>query len=134
MLGGFQAVNQFEYHVGMGADPEGLRTYCQSKGIAAQAYSPLGPTFSQKAKDIIIKGNLTNSIGKEHNKTGAQVGLKFIVQHNVSLVTRALDEDYLLEDIDLWGFNLTASDMQRLEAATEPKASPCLLCHSKPAL
>lgn len=35
-------VNQFELHVGMGADPEGLVSYNVKHGIVVQAYSPLG--------------------------------------------------------------------------------------------
>ena len=42
-----------------------------------QAYSPLGPTFNQTAKDILIEGNLTKGIGHAHNKSGAQVVLAF---------------------------------------------------------
>jgi diketogulonate reductase-like aldo/keto reductase len=67
------AVNQFEHHIGMGPDMEGILTYCKSKGVVGQAYSPLGPTFNQTAKDILIEGPLTTSVGKAHNKSGAQV-------------------------------------------------------------
>jgi diketogulonate reductase-like aldo/keto reductase len=67
------AVNQIEHHVGMGPDKEGIITYCKSKGIVAQAYSSLGPTFNQTAKDVLIEGPLTTGIGKAHNKSGAQV-------------------------------------------------------------
>ena len=35
------AVNQIQVHVGVGADPEGLLSYCKQKGIVVQAYSPL---------------------------------------------------------------------------------------------
>ena len=67
-------VNQFEYHVGMGPDPEGLVSYCKSVGVVPQAYSPLGPTYNTTAKNELIEGNLTVSIGKHYNKSGAQVG------------------------------------------------------------
>lgn len=77
------AVNQFEYHVGMGPDPEGLVSYCKSKGIVTQAYSPLGPTANHTAKDILIEGNLTTGIGKHYNKSGAQVALRWVAQVRV---------------------------------------------------
>merc|ERR1711871_426993 len=35
------AVNQLQWHVGMGSDPEGLMSYCAAKGVVVQAYSPL---------------------------------------------------------------------------------------------
>ena len=123
-------MNQIEYHVGMGPDPEGLRTYCQSKGIAVQAYSPLGPTFNASAKQILIDGALTTGIGRAHNKSGAQVALKYVAEHGAGLVTRALTEQYLVSDNDLFGWNLTAAELTHLDAATEPAAQPCLFCHS----
>ena len=36
------AVNQVQFHVGMSADPGGLLSYCKSKGVVTEAYSPLG--------------------------------------------------------------------------------------------
>lgn len=60
----------------------------------------------------------------------AQVALKYVVQHGSALVTRALDEEYLDTDIDLFNWNLTSSDIAALDAATDPMARPCLLCTS----
>ena len=34
------AVNQIQFHVGMGADPSGFKSYADGKGIVTQAYSP----------------------------------------------------------------------------------------------
>ena len=65
-----------------------------------------------------------------HNKSGAQVALKFLVQHGIPLVTRALEEAYLQEDIGLFDFNLTMDEVSRLNAATDPWHYPCLLCNS----
>ena len=123
------AVNQFEHHIGMGPDAEGIKAYCKSKGIVAQAYSPLGPTFNQTAKDILIEGPLTTSIGKAHNKSGAQVALKWVVQGGMALVTRALNPEYLVEDLDLFDWTLSGDEAAKLNAATEPAAQPCLFCH-----
>ena len=60
---------------GMGQDPDGIKSYCDSKNITFEAYSPLGSGSSE-----LITGNLTTSIGKAHNKTGAQVSLEVYVQ------------------------------------------------------
>lgn len=67
------AVNQVQYHVGEGDDPQGLKSYCDSKGVVMEAYSAM----AQGSKELIT-GNMTSSIGKVHNKTGAQVALKVI--------------------------------------------------------
>ena len=69
------AVNQVQYHIGMGADPGGIKSYCAKKGVVLQAYSPLGDGTTE-----LINGPLVSGIGKAHNKTGAQVALRWVVQ------------------------------------------------------
>ena len=62
------AVNQVQYHIGGGADPQSLVSYCQGRGIAVEAYSPLGDNTR-----ALIHGNLTAAIGAAHKKTAVQV-------------------------------------------------------------
>lgn len=59
----------------MGNDPQGLISYCESKGIQVEAYSPLGSNTTE-----LITGKLVNDIGKAHNVTGVQVALRWIYQ------------------------------------------------------
>merc|ERR1719277_800176 len=40
----YPMVNQVGYHIGMGPDPSGFRSFADSKGVVLQAYSPLGNT------------------------------------------------------------------------------------------
>eukprot|EP00462_Mataza_sp_D1_P019719 CAMPEP_0175140534 /NCGR_PEP_ID=MMETSP0087-20121206/11573_1 /TAXON_ID=136419 /ORGANISM="Unknown Unknown, Strain D1" /LENGTH=308 /DNA_ID=CAMNT_0016423789 /DNA_START=12 /DNA_END=938 /DNA_ORIENTATION=- len=117
------AVNQVQYHIGMGADPIGLHTYLTQKGIVMQAYSPLGDGSSE-----LITGNLTNGIGKKYGKSGAQVALKWIVQHSVPLSTKSTKPKNLASDIDLFDFTLSASDMATLDAATSPAGKVSFMC------
>jgi hypothetical protein len=61
-------VNQLMYHVGMGTDPRGLRSYCQTHGVVMQAYSPLGNKDTS-----LIKSPLLKAIGAAHNRSSVQV-------------------------------------------------------------
>jgi len=117
------AVNQVNYHVGMGDDPIGLVTYLASKHIVMQAYSPLGDGSSE-----LINGPLVTGIGKAHNKTGAQVSLKWIAQKPIPLVTKADRADFLAEDIDLFDWQLTPGEVSQLSAAKKPAGLPSFMC------
>jgi len=117
------AVNQVNYHVGMGPDPIGLVTYLKSKNIVLQAYSPLGDGTSE-----LINGPLVTAIGKAHNKTGAQVSLKWLAQKPVPLVTKADRADFLEQDIDLFDWQLTPTEVSQLDAAKSPAGLPSFMC------
>lgn len=119
------AVNQVQYHVGEGDDPIGLKSYCDSKSIVMEAYSAM----AQGSKEL-ISGELTTSIGKNHNKSGAQVALKWIIQKNIPLVTKATNPKYIAQDIDLFDFMLTDDEMKQLSETRKPKGTPSFFCKS----
>lgn len=115
------ALNQVQYHVGEGADPIGLKSYCDELGIQMMAYSALSQGSSE-----LITGNLTTGIGKQYGKSGAQVALKYIVQHGWTLTTKAHNPKYQAEDIDIFDFTLSDDDMKALDDAPCPgSASAC---------
>eukprot|EP00935_MAST-01C_sp_MAST-1C-sp1_P002049 g2049.t1 len=115
------AVNQIQFHVGMGDDPDALLSYCAKKGIVVQAYSPLGNG------KLIADADLA-TIGKAHGKSSAQVALKWIIDKGLPLATKANTTEYLKEDIDLFSWNLTTSERATLSAKTSPVGTPSWAC------
>ena len=131
-------VNQIEFHVGMGSGAQKyaveLVDYMHAHKIMPMAYSPLGPTFNSTEKNELIEGNLTNSIGSRHGKSGAQVALRWLIQQGIPVATRSSNPKYLAEDIDLFNFTLTAEEIEALDGAKQPTGGgkddgPCLFCH-----
>merc|ERR1712093_729620 len=102
-------VNQVQYHVGEGVDPNGLKTYLDGKGIVMQAYSAL-------SRGALITSNIAKAIGAAHNKSGAQVALRWVTQQGVPLVTKADDAEYLKEDLDCLDWDLTSEEVKLLDA------------------
>jgi len=123
------AVNQVMWHVGMGPDPIGLRSYCALKNITLQAYSPLGDGSSE-----LITGDLVSGIGSSHNKSGAQVSLRWVAQHGVPVSTKATDPKYLAQDLDIFGWSLSDAELARLDAATTPAGKPSFVCSKESAV
>jgi 2,5-diketo-D-gluconate reductase A len=117
------AVNQVKFHIGMGTDPIGLKSYCDDHGIHMQAYSPLGDGSSE-----LITGDLVTGIGNSHGKTGAQVSLRWIQENGVSLSTKTTKQSHMEEDLDVFNFELTADEKQQLDSATSPSDRPSFTC------
>lgn len=117
------AVNQVKFHVGMGTDPIGLKSYMDAVGIHMQAYSPLGDGTSE-----LITGDLVTGIGSNHGKTGAQVALRWIQENGVSLSTKTTKQSHMEEDLDVFNFELTADEKQTLDDATSPADRPSFTC------
>mmetsp|Transcript_16802 Transcript_16802/g.18983 ORF Transcript_16802/g.18983 Transcript_16802/m.18983 type:complete len:110 (-) Transcript_16802:392-721(-) len=107
----------------MGNDPGGLISFCKNHGIVPEAYSPLGNNQAE-----IIKGKLTTSIGRAHNKSSVQVALRWIIQNGVTLTTKSTNPDHLSADLDILDWSLLDSEMEDLNKARKPKATPSFTC------
>lgn len=112
----YPMVNQIQYHIGMGPDPAGFRSYADKKGVVLQAYSPLGnKPWKQGVDPEILSGNFTSALARSHGKSTVQVALKWLVQHGVPAVTKSSNPKHLAEDLDLWSWNFTSSELQEAD-------------------
>jgi hypothetical protein len=111
------AVNQIQYHAGMGPGPtKSLLSYCKAHGIVAQAYAPLGGSTSVHPDDPypLIHDKQLAAIGAKANKSAVQVAIRWIIQQGLPLATKSNRRDYMLEDTDVFDFDLSDDDMQLL--------------------
>merc|ERR550532_3095333 len=117
------AVNQVQYHVGMGsAGPLATddKSFIQSQGILYQGFSSLCGPCNPPDNMELINGSLVTEIGKAHGKTGAQVALKWLVQQGIPLIPKSNNPVHQRENMELFDFQLTSAEMARLAAATKP--------------
>lgn len=120
-------VNQVQFHVGMTPDPQGFASFAKKNNMLLQAWSPLGS--GGHGDDEILKGNLTSGIANAHQKSTAQIALKWLIQHGFSVATKSSNPKHLAEDIDLFHFDLTEEEMSSLDAASFHKTdNPSFLC------
>ena len=112
------AVNQVKYHLGMdgAGDPGGIKSYCGARGITLQAYSPLGSGGKQHDSSL-IDGELVSSIGHAHGVSGAQVSLRWVLQHDVPLSTKSTKASHLRAALEAaYAFELDEAEMASLDA------------------
>eukprot|EP00928_Gymnodinium_smaydae_P058626 TRINITY_DN41807_c0_g1_i1.p1 TRINITY_DN41807_c0_g1~~TRINITY_DN41807_c0_g1_i1.p1 ORF type:complete len:347 (+),score=40.96 TRINITY_DN41807_c0_g1_i1:157-1041(+) len=117
------AVNQNQYHVGMGQDTQERlhdKAFAESKGILYEAYSSLCGPCTPPANKELISGKLVTDIGQAHNKTGAQVALRWVVQQGIPVIPKSTDASHIKSNFELFDFSLTDAEMAKLTAATSP--------------
>ena len=104
------AVNQVEF------SPwnymEDLLNYCQGKNIILQSYTPLAR--GQKFDDAILQ-----EIATKHNKTPAQVILRWNLQLGVSTIPKSSNPLRIEENFDVFDFYLDDNDMGALKSLHE---------------
>ena len=101
------AVNQVEFHP-LFNHPE-LKAYCEENGIALQAYAPL-------ARGAYLKSPLMSEIGKSHQKSPAQVGLRWLVQQGIAVIPKSIHEERLAENSQIFDFVLSDEEMAAITA------------------
>jgi len=119
------AVNQIEYHIGMGLDPTGIISYHSANNVVTQAYSPLGNGDSS-----LITGDLVTSIGQAHGWTGAQTSMRWLIDNGVPLTTKTSKQSHMQEDLAIFADVLADEEKSQLDTATEPAGKPSWACKS----
>lgn len=101
------AINQMEFNLSI-QDYEALE-YCRSKGIAFEAWSPLG-------HGSLLQDETAAEIGKKYGKSGVQVTLRWILQKDIIVFPKSVHKERIEANRDLFDFELTEEECARLDA------------------
>ena len=107
-------VNQIEASVYKQWDD--IRAYCESKGIALMAYSPLG-----LGKESLLTDPVVKSIAETKGVAPSQVALKYLVQKGYAVLPMSSSEERLRLNMDLFSFDLSEKEMKLLEPLAKVK-------------
>ena len=86
-----------------------LDRFCAEHGVRVIAYSPL-------AQGDAPREDALEEIGSRHGRSGAQVALRWSVQHGHVVIPRSSDEEHLAANLALFDFELAAEEMERIDA------------------
>lgn len=100
-------VNQVEYHPHL-AQTE-LLEFCKAEGIQLEAWSPL------KQGELLTEPTIVE-IADRHSKTPAQVILRWDLQTGVVTIPKSINEQRIIENANIFDFELSAEDMKALAA------------------
>ena len=82
---------------------------CRKHGMAVVAYSPIARGGARNDKVL-------GSIGATHNKTAAQISLRYLVQQDIVVIPRTSKLERLSENAALFDFTLSEKDMAEIAA------------------
>lgn len=86
-----------------------LISYCESKQILLEAYSPLGTGKALGVKDL-------DEIAEKYDTTVAKVCLKWSLQHGFLPLPKSVTPSRIKDNTDVFGFDLLEEDMKRIDA------------------
>ncbi len=107
-------VNQVEFHPHL--TQKSLLAYCKEHNIQMEAWSPL------KQGEVLADPTLTD-IAKRHEKTTAQVILRWDLQHGVVTIPKSVKEHRIIENADVFDFELTDEEMTLIDQLNQDDRS-----------
>ncbi|MBP3076351.1 MULTISPECIES: aldo/keto reductase [Streptomyces] len=107
------AVNQIELHPHL--QQRAAREYHDEQGITTEAWSPLGQGKGLLEVPAIV------AIARKHHVTPAQVVLRWHVQLGNVAIPKSVTPSRIVENIDIFSFELDDEDMAAIRALNEDR-------------
>ncbi|MCK6256044.1 aldo/keto reductase [Fictibacillus sp. KIGAM418] len=103
-------VNQVEYHPRL-AQKE-LLAFCKGNNIQMEAWSPL-------MQGELLNNPVLSEIAEKHNKSVAQVILRWDLQNGVVTIPKSVKDHRIQENSEVFDFELSAEDMEKINTLNE---------------
>ena len=101
-------INQIELHPYL--SQQKLREFCKENHIQVEAWSPL------MAGNGLLENETLKEIANKYNKTVAQIVLRWDLQSEVVTIPKSTNEGRLIENIDIFDFNLSNEDIEKIDS------------------
>lgn len=108
------AINQVETHVFY--QQHELQELMRKHGTHMEAWSP----FTAGKKNI-FNDNTLKLISKKYGKSIAQIVLKYLIQRNIIVIPRSSNKNRMIENINVFDFNLMEEDMKLINELDKNK-------------
>jgi len=104
-----------------------LQETCKKHGISFTSYGPIGSpglanfSFSGKPEDravekpkILLEEELVQKLAKKHNKTPAQILLRWLIQRDICVIPKSVNPERIKENFNVFDFKLDDADFKSL--------------------
>ncbi|MGG1634477.1 aldo/keto reductase [Paenibacillus sp. NRS-1760] len=103
-------INQVELHPQL--TQKELIDYCKKQGIQIEAWSPL-------MQGQLLDHPVLKEIAEKHNKSIAQVILRWDLQHGIVTIPKSTKEHRIIENSNVFDFELSESELSRIDALNQ---------------
>ena len=86
-----------------------LIEFCHNNSVAVTAYSPLG-------RGSVINDTTIKNIANKHNKTTAQVILRYQIERDVVVIPHSSSTKRIDENFNVFDFSLTKDDIKLIDS------------------
>jgi len=105
---------------------ENLLRFCQEQDVAVTAFSPFGadsylPLGMAEENERILFHSVLEEIANAHDKSTAQVALKWAMQRGTIPIPKTQSPDHLRENFELCEFTLTSEELNAISALDQHK-------------
>lgn len=98
-------IDQYEFHPWL--HQPSLRAYCQAHGIVVEAWAPLMKGRVAEVPELV-------AIAAAHDKTPAQVAIRWLLQLDVVAIPKSIHPGRIAENADVFDFALTEAEMTEI--------------------
>lgn len=102
------AINQIEFHPFIYDKQLPILEFCKARGIVVEAYSPLD--HGHNMNDTTLR-----SIASQHNKSVAQVMLRWAIQHGTVPIPKSSHLQRIRENLDIFDFKLSSEEIKAID-------------------
>lgn len=102
------AVNQVETHVFQ--QQKEAKKYLEKNHTQIMSWGQFAEGRNDYFNNPVLK-----EIGEKHEKSVAQVALRFLLQSNVVVIPKSVHENRMKENFDVYDFELTKDEMKKIE-------------------
>lgn len=103
-------INQVELHPRL--TQKELKVFCQDNNIQLEAWSPL-------MQGQLLDNEVLKDIAAKHNKSVAQVIVRWDLQNGVMTIPKSTKEHRIVENVDLFDFELTQEELEVIDGLNQ---------------
>ena len=103
------AVNQIETHPFYQRHED--QKFLKENGIQIESWAPFA-----EGKNDFFSNELLRKIGDKHNKSMAQVTLRWMIQRGVVVIPKSVHKERIIENFEVFDFELSQEDMASIQS------------------